>query len=83
MEKAKSLMWIILFVAIGYAAVLISMPFLNESVAISDATLSAHAANVTAIAPLATPALDAAPWVLYLIPGAIGLVATIVVLKRK
>ena len=83
MEKIKSILWIILFVALGYAAVLIGMPFLNDAVAISDATMGAMSTNVTAVYPGAREGLQAAPWILYLIPGAMGLVATIVVLKRK
>lgn len=83
MNKAKSIMWIIIGLALAYGVVTLFMPVLTDVVTQQDVVLNASTANITATYPGAKEAMDWTPWALYLIPGFIAVIATVIVLRRQ
>lgn len=83
MEKFKSIMWLILATGIVYAVITLFMPAIRDAIAVTDAELLVAVDNVTRDFPGAKESLDYMPWLLYLIPGFIIVIAAIVILKRQ
>lgn len=80
MKKIKSVAFICIGVAVCYLFLTAFMPVITGVVETSSANISANP-NLDQYVG-AKEGLDIMPWVLYLLPGAIGIIALVVVLKR-
>jgi hypothetical protein len=83
LDKAKSILFIIVGLALAVGVITLFMPMLNDVVTSTDAELLVVTANITADYPGAKEVMDWTPWALYLIPGFIAVIATVIVLKRQ
>ena len=82
MEKAKGIMWIILGLALAVGVITLFMPVLTDVITTQDAVLIATTDNISHYAG-AKEVMDWTPWLLYLIPGFIAVIATVIVLRRQ
>lgn len=80
MAKLKSVAFICIGVAVCYMFLTAFMPVITEVVEISSANISANP-NLDQYVG-AKEGLDIMPWLLYLLPGAIGMIALVIVLRR-
>lgn len=83
MNKAKSILWIIAGLALAVGVITVFMPVLTDVITTQDAVLIASTANITADYPGAKEVMDWTPWLLYLIPGFIAVISTVIVLRRQ
>ncbi len=83
MSKAKSILFILAATGVIYILITLIMPVINTVVGETDTALVARSANVTTTYPGSKEALDYMPWLLYLIPGFIAVIATVIVLRRQ
>jgi hypothetical protein len=82
MNKAKSILLIIVALALTYGVVTLFMPVLTDVVTSTDAALIATTDNISHYAG-AKEVVDWTPWLLYLIPGFIAVIAAVIVLRRQ
>lgn len=80
MNKLKAVVIIIAGVCLAYLMLLAVMPALTSIVAESSAIVGAHP-NID-LHPGAQEGLDIMPWVLYFLPGVIGIIALVITLRR-
>ena len=80
MGKIKSVFFICIGVAACYLLLTAFMPVITGVVETSSANISANP-NLDQYVG-AKEGLDIMPWVLYLLPGAIGTIAVVIVLRR-
>jgi len=67
-------------VFIAYLAMLIIMPFVSDMASTANVTMAASS-NLTNY-PGSAEAVLAAPWILWWVPGVIGMVLVVIVLKQ-
>jgi uncharacterized membrane protein YfcA len=74
-------MWIIVGLILSYVIITLFMPVLTDVVTSTDAALIATTDNISHYTG-AKEVVDWTPWALYLIPGFIGVIATVIVLRQ-
>jgi len=79
MNKVRAIVITIVIVIIVYLLLLVTMPVVSDLASTSNTTMAATS-NLTNY-PGAAEGVLAAPWVLYFVPGAIGLVVIVFILK--
>lgn len=80
MNKIGQVTIVVVVVGILYLLLLAVMPVLTGVAATANATMAATS-NMSNY-PGASEGLIAAPWVLWFVPGAIGMIAVVVILKQ-
>jgi len=80
MNKIKSVFFICAGVAVCYLLLTAFMPVITDVVEISSANISANP-NLDQYVG-AKEGLDIMPWVLYLLPGTIGIIALVIALRK-
>ena len=78
----QKLVWIAIVVALVsacYLIMLITMPLVSDLAATANSTM--NATSNMSLYPGTSEALMASPWILWFIPGAIGIGVIIVILK--
>lgn len=81
MSKIGGVAMVVGFVIIAYLLLLVVMPVLVGVIATSNATMAATS-NMSNY-PGTAGAFVSAPWGLFFVPGGIGIVAIILILKEK
>ena len=81
MKKLGAVIIIIVVVAICYVTMLVYMPVINTMVQTGNATITASGANLTNM-PGSQSGLIAAPWILWWVPGVIGMAFIVIILKQ-
>lgn len=81
MSKVGQVIVVVVFVSIVYLAMLVIMPIVSDFSISANATITASGANITAH-PGSTSFLLSIPWILWFIPGSIGIAVVVVILKR-
>lgn len=81
MGKIGAVIMVVGFVIIVYLILLVAMPILVDTAATANATMDATS-NMTNY-PGTAGALVSAPWALFFVPGAIGIAAIVIILKKK
>jgi len=81
MNKFGAIIVTIVLVVIVYLLMLIVVPFLSDIVSTANTTAAASE-NITNL-PGSTSFLLAIPWILWFVPGTIGIVAVIMILRFK
>ena len=81
MNKVGGVIVVVCLVAAAYLIMLVTMPVLIDVATTANTTMTAgsNMANY----PGTSGALMSAPWVLWFVPGTIGLASVIVILKRR
>lgn len=81
MSKFKQVAWVVVGVTIVYIMLGIFIKFLADTtISVNQELAAAH--NMSNY-PGASDFLLAAPWLLYIVPAALGIIAIIVILKRR
>ena len=80
MGKVGAIIVIVGIVIVAYLFLLVVMPILVDMSLTANATM--HATSNMSNYPGTAGALVSSPWVLFFVPGAIGVAAIIFVLKR-
>ena len=80
MGKIGSVVIVVVIVIAAYLLLLVTVPILTDSV--STANITMHATSNMTNYPGTAEAVLAAPWVLFFVPGVIGLIAVVIILKR-
>ena len=81
MDKLGSVAWIIGGVIICYLLMLVFMPFLAETASTANTTMAATS-NMSNY-PGTSEAVLSAPWVLWFVPAVGGIIALVLVLRRR
>ena len=81
MEKIKTIGVIFILVGIVNLLLLIIVPFLADITVSTNATL--NASTNMSLYPGTSGFLLATPWLLYFIPNVAGIIAIIIVLRRR
>jgi len=80
MGKARGVFITVAFVVVVYLIMLVTMPIVSEFASTANTTAAASV-NVS-LQPGSTSALLAAPLVLWFVPGAIGMIVVVVILRQ-
>jgi hypothetical protein len=79
-NKVKAIVFICLGVAVCYALLSALMPVITGVT--GDVSANISAAHDMSRYVGAKEGLDVAPWILYLLPGGVGIVAIVVILRQ-
>lgn len=79
MHKASQIIKVMVVVAILYVLLLISQPILNSTTQSANASMTA---GQIASYPETQAFLEGFPLYIWFVPGAFGVVATVIILKR-
>jgi len=80
MNKLGAIAIIVGMVIIAYLFLLVAMPVIADAVSTTNTTMAATS-NMTNY-PGTQEATLATPWVLFFVPGVIGIISVIITLKR-
>ena len=80
MNKLGAILFTIIMVSICYLFLLVVMPFLSDIA--STTNISLEASHNMSLYPGTAPAVLSTPWVLWFVPGFIGIVAVILILRQ-
>ena len=81
MKKPLAVGIVVAVVAAAYLIILVLMPILTGIVATSNTTMQATA-NMSQF-PGAAEAIVSTPWILFFVPGVIGMAIIVLILKHK
>lgn len=80
MGKLGHVIIVIAIVSACYLIMLVVIPVVNDLIVTANATMTADTANLSAY-PGAQNFMIASPWILLWVPGTIGLVVVVLILK--
>lgn len=80
MNKLGTVAMIVGFVIVAYLFLLVAMPVITDAVSTANTTMAATS-NMSNY-PGTQEAVLATPWVLFFVPGVIGIIAVVITLKR-
>jgi hypothetical protein len=81
MNKAKTILFIIAGVILAYVCIAFTMPLLSETAETAVVEVEKSPNVDQYIGAREGPRIT--PWVIYFLPGVIGVLATVIVLKRQ
>jgi len=81
MNKFGAVLIIIAMVSLCYLLMLFYMPIINTLVESANTTMTTSGANLTAM-PGAQSGLISTPWIIWWLPGVMGMAIVVVILKR-
>ena len=81
MHKVGGVIVVCAVVFIVYLIMLVTMPTIVEVTLIANSTINASGINTT-LQPGSTEILIAAPWILWFVPGVIGMIVVVLILKK-
>ena len=79
-SKLGSVAWIVGLVIIAYLFLLVAMPVITDAVSTANTTMAATS-NMSNY-PGTQEGVLATPWILFFVPGVIGIIAVVLVLRR-
>ncbi len=81
MNKLGAIAIVVAFVIAAYLFLLLVMPVITDIVATSNATMSASS-NMSNY-PGTSETLVSTPWILFFIPGVVGMVVIVTILRKR
>lgn len=81
MGKIGHVIIVVAMVVAVYLLMLVVMPVVVDMSLTANSTM--NASSNMSLYPGASPALIASPWVLWFVPGVIGMIAIVVILKKQ
>ena len=80
MNKLGAVLIVIGIVGACYLLLLVAMPILTDFASTANTTIAADVDDLSAY-PGATSGLLAAPWVLFFVPGVIGMIVIVIICR--
>ena len=81
MGKFGAVIIVVVVVALGYLAMLLYMSAINSIIQSVNATITISGVDITAM-PGSQSGLLAIPWILWFVPGVLGMVIVVMILKK-
>jgi len=80
MHKIGQVIVVVVVMIAVYLIMLVVMPVIVDVVATANSTM--NASSNMSMYPGTSPAVVATPWILWFVPGVIGMIAVVVILKN-
>ena len=80
MDKIGAVIVVVVIMVVVYILMLVTMPVVVDIVAVANATATAE--HDMTNYPGSSEFLVSTPWILWFVPGTIGMIAIVIILKR-
>lgn len=82
MNKIGAVIIVVVVVALAYLFVLLFMPILVDAVATANTTMTEATENFTGVYPGTGELTVATPWIMFFVPGVIGIIVIVMILRK-
>ena len=82
MNKIGAVIIVVAVVAVAYILLLLFMPVLVDVVETANTTMANATANFTTVYPGTGELTVATPWIMLFVPGVIGIIVVVMILRK-
>ena len=82
MNKIGAVIIVVAVVAVAYLFMLLVMPVLTSIVSTANVSMANATANFTTVYPGTSEFMVSTPWIMFFVPGTIGIILIVMILKK-
>ena len=82
MNKIGAVIIVVAVVAVAYLLLLVVMPVFTSIVSTANVSMANATANFTTVYPGTSEFMVSTPWIMFFVPGVIGIVLIVMILRQ-